>query len=68
MLENCKNQNCIENGWSKLKVVDVEYIGLTQDEAHLSSSSSFDGGSDEFECEPSNDSDQPLKRRKLNND
>ena len=24
--ENCENEKCKENGWDKLKVVDVEYI------------------------------------------
>ena len=30
--ETCKNRECKENGWNKLKVVDVEYVGLTHDE------------------------------------
>ena len=25
--ETCENQECKENGWDKLKVIDVEYIG-----------------------------------------
>ena len=33
--QKCKNKKCKENGWEKLKVVDVEYIGLTQDEVKL---------------------------------
>ena len=28
----CENQKCKEKGWSTLKVIDVEYIGLTDDE------------------------------------
>ena len=30
--EKCKNQNCKENGWNELKIIDVEYIGITDDE------------------------------------
>ena len=30
--EKCENQKCKEQGWDKLKVIDVEYIGLTDDE------------------------------------
>ena len=25
----CDNQTCKQNGWDKMKVIDVEYIGLT---------------------------------------
>ena len=28
--KRCTNKECKENGWDKLKVVDVEYIGLTE--------------------------------------
>ena len=29
--QKCKNKKCKENGLNELKVVDVEYIGLTQE-------------------------------------
>ena len=28
----CENEKCKENRWNELKVVDVEYIGFTEDE------------------------------------
>ena len=32
--EKCKNSKCKEKGWNKLKVVDVEYLGDTDDEVN----------------------------------
>ena len=29
--ENCENEKCKENGWDKLKVINVEYIGAPHD-------------------------------------
>ena len=33
--EKCENSKCKENGWDKLKVIEVEYIGLTEEEVNI---------------------------------
>ena len=48
--QKCENETCKENGWNKLIVVDVEYIGLTHDEIE----SLFDPSV----CSESEDSDE----------
>ena len=37
--EKCNNETCKVNGWDKLKVIEVEYIGFTVDEENTNEGS-----------------------------
>ena len=47
--QKCKNKKCKENGWNKLKVVDVEYIGCTEDEIDCGKQPAGYDSSDEYD-------------------
>ena len=49
--EKCENSKCKENEWDTLKVIEVEYFGLTQDDFYNSDTSVESGDSNESDRE-----------------